>query len=405
MVLGSRAALAPILLICYAITLALHVGSIALSTLLPFRMVEVGGSGTQIGLLFSVMTVVSMVLRPGIGSWVDRLGARRVLIPGVLALAFTSLALQLAATPGALIALMVGLGLANALISTPVSVVTATATAPAHRGEALGTYYLASSIGIALAPPFAFGLHALGGMSLAFAAVTVVAALIAWLVTRVRASGSPPAESAAPRWRLVSAGALPVSGALVLATLGHSSFYAFLPLYAVSRGRGAALAWFFGVYPLWIIACRVLWRGVADRVNRMHVAVAAMALQAVAYLILALPPAPLSLVLAAVILATGSAVLYPTLAALVVDRADESERGLALGTLSGSWDLGVVIGSALTGVVVDRLSYGAGFVLAALGAALGTLALAVIEIRRRSKGSVVERFQAPASPARPGSGE
>jgi len=48
---------------------------------------------------------------------------------------------------------MMGLGLANGLISTPVSVLTATSTAPEHRGETLGTYYLASSIGIAVAPP------------------------------------------------------------------------------------------------------------------------------------------------------------------------------------------------------------------------------------------------------------
>jgi predicted MFS family arabinose efflux permease len=307
-----------------------------------------------------------------------------VLVPGVAALAFTSLALQLSATPPTLIALMVGLGLANALVSTPVSVLTAISTAPAHRGEALGTYYLASSIGIAAAPPFAFGLQALGGMPLAFGAVTAVAALIAWLVTRVPGRGSQVAGRVAAPLRLVSAGALPVSGALMLATLGHSSFYAFLPLYAVSRGRGAALAWFFGVYPVWMIACRVLWRSLADRVNRMHVALAAMLLQAAAYAILALPPAPLTLAVAALILATGTAVLYPTLAALVVDRADATERGLALGTLSASWDLGVVIGSALTGLVVDHVSYGAGFVVAASGATLGALALASIELRRRT---------------------
>ena len=382
MLLGSRAAFAPILLTCYAITLALHVGSIALSTLLPFRMVEVGGSSTQVGLMFSVMTMVSMVLRPTVGAWVDRLGARRVLVPGVAALAFTSLALQLSATPPTLIALMVGLGLANALVSTPVSVLAAISTASAHRGEALGTYYLASSIGIALAPPFAVGLQALGGMPLAFGAVTAVAALIAWLVTRLPGSGSQRAGRVTAPLRLVSAAALPISGALMLATLGHSSFYAFLPLYAVSRGRGAALAWFFGVYPVWMIACRVLWRGLADRVNRMHVALAAMVLQAAAYAILALPPAPLTLAVAAVILATGTAVLYPTLAAQVIDRADATERGLALGTLSASWDLGVVIGSAVTGMVVDRVSYGAGFLVAASGATLGALAMALIEIRR-----------------------
>jgi MFS family permease len=335
-ILGSRAAFTPILLTCYAITVAIHIGSIALSTLLPFQMVALGGSRTQVGLLFSVTTVVSMVLRPTVGGWVDQLGARWVMIPGIVALALTSLMLQLAATPEALIALMIGLGLANGLISTPASVLTATSSAPEHRGEALGTYYLASSVAIAVAPPLAFGLHALGGMPLAFAVVTVSAVVIAWLATRL--PGGPPARglTGSPRLRLVSSRALPVSGALVLATLGHSSVYAFLPLYAVSRGRGAALAWFFGIYPLWMIGCRALMRGVADRLNRVHVAVAAMALHGAAYLVLALPPTPVTLVLAAVTLGTGTAVLYPTLAALVVDRADEAERGLALGTLSGS---------------------------------------------------------------------
>jgi MFS family permease len=379
---GSRAAFTPILVLCYAITLALHIGSIALSTLLPFRMAALGGTSVQVGLLFSVTTLVSMVLRPTIGGWVDRVGARRVLMPGVVALAVTSLGLQLAVTPAALIALMIGLGLANGLVSTPASVLTATSTAPEHRGEALSTYYLASSVGIAVAPPIAFGLNAVGGMPLAFAAVTAVALVIAALVARV--PGRPPARVDAERtgFRLVSAGALPVSGALVLATLGHSSVYAFLPLYAVSRGRGAALAWFFGLYPVWMIGCRALMRGVADRVSRGHLAVVAMALQGAAYLVLALPPTPVTLVLAAVILGTGTAVLYPTLAALVVDRADAAERGLALGTLSASWDLGVVVGSVLVGVVVDRISYGAGFAVGGAGCALGVLALALTEARR-----------------------
>ena len=66
----------------------------------------------------------------------------------------------------------------------------------------------------------------------------------------------------------------------------------------------------------------------------------------------------------------------------VVDRADEADRGLALGTLSGSWDLGVVIGSVLIGAAADRVSYGAGFIVGALGAAVGTLALALGESRR-----------------------
>ena len=107
-----------------------------------------------------------------------------------------------------------------------------------------------------------------------------------------------------------------------------------------------------------------------------------MSVVAVAYLIIALPPTPLSLALAAVVLASGNALLYPTLAALVVDRAPETERGLALGTLSGAWDLGVVVGSALIGAVADRYSYATGFGVGALFGALGVCALALTAARR-----------------------
>ena len=107
-----------------------------------------------------------------------------------------------------------------------------------------------------------------------------------------------------------------------------------------------------------------------------------MSVVALAYLIIALPPAPLSLALAALVLASGNALLYPTLAALVVERAPERERGLALGTLSGAWDLGVVVGSVLLGAVADHFSYATGFAVGSVFAALGVCALALTATRR-----------------------
>src|ERR671935_2360577 len=192
MLLGSRAVLTPTLLACYAITAAVHVASIVLNTLLPLHVADLGGTKTQVGLLFSVMTVVSMVLRPTVGGWVDRFGARPVIAPGIAALALTALLLQLAMTPLAIIVLMIGLGVANGLISTPASVLTALSSPAARRGEALGTYYLASSLGIAIGPPLAFGLRAVGGMRLAFAAVAAVAGLPAPIVAPLAPSGAGP---------------------------------------------------------------------------------------------------------------------------------------------------------------------------------------------------------------------
>ena len=68
--------------------------------------------------------------------------------------------------------------------------------------------------------------------------------------------------------------------------------------------------------------------------------------------------------------------------ALLVDRTPEAERGLAIGTLSGSWDVGVVIGSLIIGVTVERVSYAAGFLVAG-GASIAGLATFVVTERRR----------------------
>src|SRR5436309_16087647 len=70
----TPAVLARTLLTCYAVAAALYLAMISLETLL-LHVVALGGTKTQVGLLFSMMTLVSMVVRPTVGGWIDRYGA------------------------------------------------------------------------------------------------------------------------------------------------------------------------------------------------------------------------------------------------------------------------------------------------------------------------------------------
>jgi MFS family permease len=375
--------LTPTLLGCCGITAVIHLASTTLNTLLPFHLVALGGTKTQIGLLFSVTTVVSMVLRPVVGGWIDRYGVLPVILPGAAALAVTSVVFQFATTAAVVVGLMVGVGLANGLVSTTSGVVAAGTSSPAHRAEALSVYYLASSLAMAAAPPLALGLLRLGGMPLAFGVVSALAVGLVGVTLSLPASARAPAAHVVPGFRLLSRRAVPAGTALALTTMGHSAIYGFLPLYATSRGQARALGFFFVVYPVSLILCRALFGHVSDRVGRARIIVPGMGAVAVGFSLLALPPGPGSLVVAALFLGIGGSVLYPTLVALVADRAPDGERGLALGTLSGAWDLGVVLGSALVGLVVERYSYGAGFAVGALTAVLG---LATFLVAERSGG-------------------
>lgn len=378
----------PTLVACLAITSAVHIAVYMINTTLPLHMVALGASKTQVGLLFSVGAGVSMVMRPLVGGWIDRYGFRPVMLPGALILVATLLVLPMAGTPGLFIALMAGLGFGNGLVSTGAGVLAAQASPPSRRGEALGIYYVATSLAFAVGPPLGFALYAAGGMRHCFLGAAAMGVGIALLISSLRET--TPRTGSNQRFRWLSRRALPAAGTVVAVNIGYSSIYAFLPLYAIASGLDGNLGWFYALFSVCIIAGRLALSRLSDRIGRARVIVPAVSATIVSYLVLALPPRVPTLAVAAVLLGSGVAVFYPTLLALLVDRTPEAERGSAIGTLSGSFDLGSVVGSMLVGVTVERISYAAGFHVAAGGALLG-LVLFVIAERRLAGRAVLPR--------------
>jgi len=373
---------------CLAITSCIHILVYMLSATLPLHMVALGGSKTQVGLLFAVSAGFSMLLRPLVGGWVDRHGFRPVMLPGAAVLLATLAALPLAQAPALLVTLMAGIGFGNGLISTGAGVLAAQASPAERRGEALSVYYVATSLSFSVGPPLGLALYGGGDMGLCFIGAAVLGGGILLLVLGL--TGTPAAGPSGRHFRWFSRAALPAAATVVLVNVGYSSIYAFLPLYARAVGLDGTLGWFYALFSVCIIVGRVGLRGLSDRIGRVRVIVPAVALITLSYLVLALPPRGLTLAIGAVLLGGGVALFYPTLVAVLVDRTPEAERGSAIGTLSGSFDLGGMVGSLMVGLTVDRVSFAAGFHVAAAGAALG-LALFVLMERRAAARSVLPR--------------
>ena len=377
----------PTLGACLGITAGSHVAVYLLNATLPLHLVALGGSYTEVGLLFSTTGMVSMFLRPAVGGWIDRYGFRPVMLPGVGFLVATLLLLPLAATPTALIALMGGIGLGNSLVSTGAGVLAAQVSPPTRRGEALGIYYVVTSLSFSLAPPIGLALYAGGGLGRCVLVAGAIAVGIGLLVVGARVPAAASGEPARLQW--ISRRALPAAATLVATNVGYSSIYAFLPLYAITAGGAEDLTWFYALFSACIILGRLALARVSDRVGRAQVIVPAIAASGAAYALLSLAPRPATLAAAAVLHGAGVAMLYPTLLAQLVDRTPDRERGSAIGTLSGSFDLGNVIGSLLIGVTVEHLSYAAGFWLAMAGAACGLLLFLWFERRAAGAGGMM----------------
>jgi MFS family permease len=374
-------AIPPSLATAMGISVAAHLAVYGITPVLSLHLVALGGTSSQVGLLFSTFSLVAVALRPMAGAWIDRQGARRVLVPGATVMVLSSLGLQVATAPAALIAAMAGFGVGFGLTTMAAAVQAASAPAE-QRGRALGVYYLAAPISMAAAAPLGLWLFREAGAGATFAMVTILglaAAAFAFspaLASRRRVGRARGASS------LWSRGAMPLSSVLAVAAMGQSALYTFLPLHATAHGQERQLAWFFALYAGGMVVFRIVVSTRVDRWGRSQILMPVLALLALGFGVLIAPPVPLRLAVAAVLLAAGSSALYPMLVALVVDRVPAGERGVAMGMVSGAWDLGVFAGSLSIAAIVERSSYGAGFASATV---LMVIALGGLVLVERSR--------------------
>ena len=368
-----------ILPLCFLVTASVMTASALLNTALPTYVLALGGDHVYVGMLFAVTTGVSMVLRPVTGGWTDRYGARRVIVPGAIILGMTSTALYFTRHPALVVALMAGTGVSVGLVATAAGALVSRSAPPERRGEVLSVYYLATSVPIALGPMIALFIAKVSHVAAGFA-VTGGAALLVIASAAMLPIGATASERRAAVGRgLVSRRNPTLVVTLILAQMGRGSLYGFLPLHAALAGLDN-IGWFFALFSGSIIGCRIAFRKASDKWGRHRVLVPALAMIALGFFALALPPTLASLALAAVVMGFGHALLYPTLLALAVDRTPASEVGLTTGTMSASFDFGAAVGSAIVGVIVQYTSYGTGFALVAM---LTTAALTTFVVSER----------------------
>jgi len=343
-----------------------HLHIMVLPVLLPLLKEQMNVGYFELGLALTTFNVVSGLTQAPMGFLVDRIGAKRVLIAGLLfgGLAFLSLGFTM--SYAWLIATAVAAGLANCVYHPADYAILTNDISQDRMGRAFSIHTFAGFVGSAVAPPLLLGLAAIGGLS----APLVCAALLAWATAaivflipdqqqagaRKRAEG--PQDAANTAVSVVTPAVLALTGFVTLLALAHGAMYSF-SVVALMASQGLSLGTATAALTAYLAgsAVGVLAGGVlADRTQRHgDVAAAGFSLCAVIALGIAVMSLP-ALVLIVALGLTGFVfgIVQPARDMLVRKAAPPGAAGRVFGIVSTGFNIGGIAGPLLCGWLMDN---------------------------------------------------
>ena len=333
-----------------------------------------GAGDVSVGVVTGAFAITGLAFRPIGGHLADSRGRRLVVVVGALSTATAGLLYFIPAGVPGLIVARLFLGAGEGMVYTAGAAWVVDLAPAARRGRIIGLYGLAVWGGLSLGPPIGeLILHVWSyGMVWAFAAAApLIGALIA---TRIPQSYRPQRRAREGGW--IAREAVGPGAAFALSIIGYAALAAFIVLHLEEIGadHGALV---FTAFALTVVAMRALGGGLPDRFGGARCAAWAGVVDAIGLaLIAAAHSLPVALA-GAMAMGAGYALMFPSLALLFLNRTPERRRGIAMGTFTAFFDVGVGVGAPLAGVAAAIGGYPAAFALASV-CALGTTAYALV---------------------------
>lgn len=315
-------------------------------------MADLGGTSTQIGLIIGLFAFMSMLLRPPTGWIIDRRGNMPVLIAGMAIFLLASVGYALTRSVTAILSLRVFHGIGMALFPTAATVVVAELAPLPKRGEAMGWFGIANSVGLVLGPAAGMAVAGRMGYPMLFFVAGGTALLGLVCILMLPRIGRPSGWTGSVRWRdFFSRAAVLPSVLLLFLCVPYGMMVAFIPIIGAGRGLGNP-GTIYTVFALAILLVRAKAGKISDQRGRAAVIIPGLLVAALAFAVLGVTSGPIGVLVGAAIYGLAFGSVQPALMALTADRVPPEERGKAMGTFYTAWEFGISAGATGSGVLL-----------------------------------------------------
>ncbi|MGL4800285.1 MAG: MFS transporter [Cellulosilyticaceae bacterium] len=351
-----------------------------MSFLLPIYSVEIGMNATAIGGMFSVVSIIILLLKPVVGRISDKIGRKPLLIGGMALYGVAFYLLASAHTPAMMYTVRVIQGVASALLSMGIYAVAVDLAEGEGIGERLGNFSAAQTTGMIFGMGFAmsylFRVDFVEGWHRIFC-IFALCAMIAAVLTALRVPETRKVnlkKDKAKTLKELPKKAIGLVGVGFVVALFSSMVGPILMIYLqeyVSRDLGLLSYIFFPSALLWCFLPGRLGR-VSDKGNKYKIAAIGLGISSIAIGIV--PFVEGTTVLAGLwcLDAIGDMLDGPARTALFAKMTGGHATGQNYGVYSTVCGIGGAIGPLLGGMMYDHIGhripfyfYGVGLLIAA----------------------------------------
>jgi MFS family permease len=323
---------------------------------IPIYLSRFEAKGAEIGFLVGVFSVSSLILRPFIGRALLKIPERKFMMAGAILYIFSSIAYLWASPfwPFLIVRILQGIGLA--FFSTASFTLIANITSQIHRGQIISYYYLSLNFAFALAPYF--GMLLINRFSFTVLYLVCTGLSLCTLCTTVKLGkmqGAPLESQSTQNQPLLSREALPSAITAFMLNVIWGTLCAFFPLYALRHGVSNP-GIFFVFLAITLILGRAFGGKILDIYERKKVIIPCFITVIISMVMLTFSTTLIMFILAAVILGTGWAFLYPSIFIEAIDHSG-SAQGPAMATFTALADLGAGMGPMIMGAVLQWTNF------------------------------------------------
>ena len=354
--------------------------------LLPLFIKKLGGNEANIGFIMGSFGITSLGSIPLVAFLIDKYGRRWFMLIGAIVMFSSSLSYLFVRELSLIFYILRMLqGIGFAFFFTSAGTAVADFIPEMKRGQGLGIFGAFTIASYGLGPTIGEGVIEKLGFSFFFIYTSSFSLIAILLVYPTK--DAPFKRSVDPygldffRLAFSRRYSVPLLSNLILAG-GFGSVLNFISVYV--RPKGLDVFYFFLIYAVTITSVRIIGGRVSDVFGRKRVASPSLFVFSLSIAAMIFINSVYKLVLISFLFSLSYGMLYPTLSALMMDKANPDERGKAMGAFNACFGIGTNFLAFVFGVIARDLGFTSMYLISAAFVFLGFLLFTLFEPQRDS---------------------